>query len=198
MKQEEKNRKSREHILENAFSEFANQGYQGASINAICAAGKISKGLLYHYYADRDALYLACVDRCYHALAAYLAAHLHAETVTPNQYFDVRLAYFEEHPLDQKLFCDTVVNPPAHLHRELTECRKEFDELNETMLAAILGRETLAEGVSVQNALSQLRMFEDFVSTCLKNAGQEGRAAEEHNELCRQIFHTMLYGLIAR
>lgn len=45
MKQEVKNRKSREHILEYAFAEFAEQGYQGASVHTICAAGKISKGL---------------------------------------------------------------------------------------------------------------------------------------------------------
>lgn len=198
MKQEEKNKKSRENILENAFSEFANQGYHGASINAICIAGKISKGLLYHYYTNRDALYLSCVDRCYQELTEYLSAHLCTETVTPNQYFDVRLGYFEEHPLHQKLFCDTVVNPPAHLQQELMECRKEFDRLNETMLTAILGRETLAEKVSLHDAISQLRMFEDFVSTRLKNIGQEGWTAEEHNELCRQVFHTMLYGLIAR
>lgn len=62
MKPEEKNRKSREHILAYAFAEFAEQGYLGASVNTICAAGKIAKGLLYHYYADKDALYLSCVE----------------------------------------------------------------------------------------------------------------------------------------
>ena len=31
-------------------------GLLGASVNTICAAGKISKGLLYHYYADKDTL----------------------------------------------------------------------------------------------------------------------------------------------
>lgn len=58
MKQVEKSQKSREHILEYAFAEFAEQGYLGASVNTICTAGSISKGLLYHYYADKDALYL--------------------------------------------------------------------------------------------------------------------------------------------
>lgn len=72
MKQKEKNRKSREHILEYAFQEFAKQGYQGASVNTICAAGKISKGLLYHYYPDKDALYLACVEKCYEDLTCAL------------------------------------------------------------------------------------------------------------------------------
>ncbi|MGM9548547.1 MAG: TetR/AcrR family transcriptional regulator [Faecousia sp.] len=173
MKQEEKSRKSREHILEYAFAEFAGKGYLGASVNTICAAGKISKGLLYHYYSDKDALYLACVNMCFQELTATLEAALNAETVTPDQYFDTRLVFFAQHPLHQRLFCDTVVNPPHHLLRELAACRASFDALNETMLTAILEKETLAENISIQNAICQLRVFEDCVSTYLKNAGQE-------------------------
>lgn len=198
MKQEEKNRKSREHILEYAFAEFASQGYLGASVNTICAAGKISKGLLYHYYADKDALYLVCVEKCFQALTDALSAALDAETVTADQYFNARLVFFGEHPLHQRLFCDAVVNPPPHLLGELAKCRAPFDALNETMLTAILEKETLAEGISIPDAIRQLRMFEDCVSTYLKNAGLEAQQAEQHNQLCRQTFQTMLYGLIAR
>ena len=198
MKQEEKNQKSRAHILEHAFAEFAEQGYLGASVNAICAAGKISKGLLYHYYADKDALYLACVEACFQELTAALSAALNEQTVTPDQYFDARLTFFAQHPRHQRLFCDTVVNPPRHLHRELEECRASFDALNETMLTAILEKERLAPGLSIPDAIAQLRIFEDCVSSYLKNAGQEAQQAEKHNQLCRQTFQTMLYGLIAR
>lgn len=198
MKQEEKNRKSREHILAYAFAEFAAQGYLGASVNAICTAGSISKGLLYHYYADKDALYLACVERCFQELTAALSASLNVQTVTPDQYFDARLRYFGEHPQHQRLFCDTVVNPPAHLLEAIAACRASFDALNKAMLTAILEKETLAEGISIPDAIRQLRVFEDCVSTYLKNAGQEEQQAEQPNRLCRQTFHTMLYGLIAR
>ena len=198
MKQEEKSRKSREHILEYAFAEFAEQGYLGASVNTICAAGKISKGLLYHYYADKDALYLACVEACFQELTAALSATLNAQTVTPDQYFDARLVFFAQHPRHQRLFCDTVVNPPRHLLRELKACRASFDELNETMLTAILEKERLAPGLSIPDAIAQLRIFEDCVSTYLKNAGQEQQETDKHNRLCRQAFQTMLYGLIAR
>ena len=197
MKQEEKNRKSREHILEYAFEEFAEQGYQGASVNTICAAGRISKGLLYHYYADKDTLYLACVEKCYRELTSALSDVLDVGTVTPDRYFEVRLNFFALHPMHQRLFCDTVVNPPRHLHRELKACRASFDELNETMLTAILEKERLAPGLSIPDAIAQLRIFEDCVSTYLKNADPE-QQTDRHNQLCRQTFQTMLYGLIAR
>lgn len=198
MKQEEKNQKSRAHILAYAFTEFADQGYLGASVNTICTAGKISKGLLYHYYADRDALYLACVAQCFQELTAALSAALNPQTVTPDQYFDTRLRFFADHPRHQRLFCDTVVNPPRHLLRELAACRTSFDQLNETMLTAILEKETLAPGLSIPDAIAQLRIFEDYVSTYLKNAGLEQQQTDRHNQLCRRTFQTMLYGLIAR
>lgn len=198
MKQQEKSRKSRENILNYAFQEFAGQGYLGASVNTICSAGKISKGLLYHYYADKDALYLACVEKCFRELTDALSGQLDARTVTPDQYFNTRLVFFGEHPQHLRLFCDTVVNPPRHLLGELAQCRASFDRLNETILTAILEKEHLAEGISVPEAIRQLRVFEDCVSSYLKNAGQEAQQVQQHNQLCRQTFQTMLYGLIAR
>ena len=197
VKQAEKNKKSREHILSYAFKEFAAQGYQGASVNAICANGRISKGLLYHYYADKDALYLACVERCFRELTEYLSGHLEEETVTPDQYFDTRLQFFREHSCHQRLFCDAVINPQSHLKEALSVCRKAFDALNESMLTAILRKERLADGVSVSDAVRQLQLLADFTSTYLKNSEQGGCQLEEHERLCRQVLHTMLYGLIA-
>lgn len=138
------------------------------------------------------------MQQCFQELTAALSAALDAKTVTPDQYFDVRLVFFAQHPKHQRLFCDTVVNPPRHLLRELTACRASFDSLNETMLTAILEKETLAKGISIPDAIAQLRIFEDCVSTYLKNAGLEQQQTDKHNHLCRQTFQTMLYGLIAR
>jgi len=198
MKREEKNRKNREHILACALAEFAEQGYQGASVNTVCSRGGISKGQLYYYFTGKDGLYLACVERCFQELTVYLSTHLKVETITPDYYFDVRLEYFEKYPFHQKLFCDCAVNPPQHLREELFSCRAAFDELNETMLTAILEKETLAEGVTLRDAVQQLRIFEELVYIYLKGTGQEAIKTREHNELCRQTFHTMLYGLITR
>jgi len=59
MKQEEKNRRSRECIEEAAIRSFARQGPDNANLNQLCRENGISKGKLYHYYASKDDL-LVC------------------------------------------------------------------------------------------------------------------------------------------
>ncbi|OKZ82139.1 MAG: hypothetical protein BHV98_01455 [Clostridium sp. CAG:217_53_7] len=49
MKQEEKNRRSRECIEEAAIRSFARQGPDNANLNQLCRENGISKGKLYHY-----------------------------------------------------------------------------------------------------------------------------------------------------
>ena len=48
MKREEKNQLTRRRIMDSALAEFSKQGYGASSVNAICAAQDISKGIIYH------------------------------------------------------------------------------------------------------------------------------------------------------
>ena len=109
MKQAEKNKKSRDHILTHAFTEFATSGYAGSSLNLICAHGGISKGLLYHYYASKDELYLACVQKLFSEMTQYLSGHIHLPEITVTQYFDVRMRFFQQHPEHRQLFYDCLL-----------------------------------------------------------------------------------------
>ena len=54
MKREEKNALSRQRILEAALREFSEKGYAAASLNTVCAENGISKGIIYHYFADKE------------------------------------------------------------------------------------------------------------------------------------------------
>ncbi|MEG1748002.1 MAG: TetR/AcrR family transcriptional regulator, partial [Oscillospiraceae bacterium] len=72
MKRDEKNLISRRKILDSALAEFGTQGYGMSSVNTICTAGDISKGILYHYFRDKDELYLACVQELFDSLTEHL------------------------------------------------------------------------------------------------------------------------------
>lgn len=71
MKKEEKTELTRKRILAAAMKEFGENGYQGASLNRICDIG-IPKGLLYHNFENRDALYLACLEQSFATFTGFL------------------------------------------------------------------------------------------------------------------------------
>ena len=62
MKREEKIRQTRRRIMDSALKEFSERGYGASSVNNICVAEDISKGIIYHYFDSKDALFLACVE----------------------------------------------------------------------------------------------------------------------------------------
>lgn len=58
---------SRERILDAAVSEFAEQGFAGARVDAIAARAGINKRMLYAYVGNKKALWLAALERVYEA-----------------------------------------------------------------------------------------------------------------------------------
>lgn len=51
-----------ETILETAVKIFGQKGYASASISEIAKEAGVSVGVIYKYYLDKDALFLACID----------------------------------------------------------------------------------------------------------------------------------------
>jgi len=59
---------TRDRILKIATKEFAAHGYDGARIDAIVARCKISKNLIYHYFAGKEALFIEVIEEAYGAM----------------------------------------------------------------------------------------------------------------------------------
>lgn len=62
--QEEIKQDSRRKILMAAIVEFGEKGYEAASTNQICRQAEISKGLLFHYYKSKQALFAEALEQC--------------------------------------------------------------------------------------------------------------------------------------
>ena len=193
MKQSEKNQRSRDCILRHALAEFAEHGYAGASLNRICSQGGISKGMLYHYYTGKDALYLACVEEMFRDMACCLREAVDPLQITIDRYFTVRMHFFREHPPYRRLFYDVLMYPQTHLAGAIATCRADFDRYNNQALEALLRQERLAEGVSLEMALEQFRAFVHFLGVYLRKS-----SADDVEQKAAQLLRTMLYGLIAR
>ena len=153
MKREEKNQQTRRRILESALAEFAEQGYGASSVNTISNGEGLSKGIIYHYFPTKDDLYLACVEECFQMLTGHLQSHTNMEGQTAEerleQYFRVRLDFFEQNPQYQRIFCDAVIMPPAHLEASIQEKKAPFDRFNIDSLNRML------EPVSLRSDLSR-------------------------------------------
>ena len=193
MKQSEKNQKSRALILTHAFTEFASHGYEGSSLNHICARGNLSKGLLYHYYKNKDALYLSCVHVLFDDMTRYLRSEINLSTVTVEQYFTVRMRFFRQHPLHRKLFSDLLLYPQNRLQQEIGKCRAEFDAFNNAALQSVLQKEPLRSQLSMEEALLQFRSFVHFLGIYIRED-----AASDAEQKANDLLQTMLYGLLAR
>jgi TetR/AcrR family transcriptional regulator len=63
---------SRAAILQAAIREFAQRGIAGARTDAIAAAAKVNKALLYYYFEDKETLYGAALDHAFGQMGDYL------------------------------------------------------------------------------------------------------------------------------
>ncbi|MBB4567923.1 TetR/AcrR family transcriptional regulator [Rhizobium leucaenae] len=55
-------------ILEAATEEFAAHGFGGARVDAIAARAQTNKRMLYHYFGDKEGLYVAVLEATYAAI----------------------------------------------------------------------------------------------------------------------------------
>jgi len=55
-------------ILEAAVQEFTERGYEGARVDNIAARAAINKRMLYHYFGNKQALYVAVLEGTYTAI----------------------------------------------------------------------------------------------------------------------------------
>lgn len=202
MNREEKNLQTRQKIIDSALSEFGKKNYSEASMNTICAAGNISKGIIYHYFKDKDELYLLCVRACFDALTKYLdnsgltdAAPIEAALA---RYFDARTAFFEAYPLYLGIFCSAIMNPPLHLTVSIDDITSGFHRQAVSILTTLLKTQKLRPDITMEDVVEVFCEYQDFVNTRfqMKTAGET--TLKEHEARCRRSLQILLYGVIER
>lgn len=107
-------------ILAAAVREFMEKGYSGARINEIAKRAGANKRMLYHYFGDKEALYLAVLEGAYVAIRSaesklHLADHDPVEGIRELALFTWR--YFIEHPEFLSLLQTENMMKARHLKR---------------------------------------------------------------------------------
>ncbi len=94
-------KRSRRAILKAATDEFVAHGFSGASVNEIAARAAINKRMLYHYFGNKEELFLAVLEAAYERIRTGERT-LELDHLEPMQAIErlVRFSYdhFFEHP----------------------------------------------------------------------------------------------------
>jgi AcrR family transcriptional regulator len=92
---------TRERILKAAITQFAQHGFAGARIEAICAEADVNGRMVYHYYVDKAGLYLAVLE---HVLGELRVEELKLDVSSLEPLtglltmFDFTFGHFSRHP----------------------------------------------------------------------------------------------------
>lgn len=202
MNRHEKNLRTRQKIMSSAFEEFGGKSYGEASLNTICSAGTLSKGIIYHYFKDKDELYLACVKECFDALTDYLDGLVMVKGTPVERamagYFDARITFFGKHPHYLGVFCSAVIHPPVHLLPAIHEITAGFDAQAVSVLTALLETVQLRPDVTTEEVVEVFREYQDFVNARFQKQTYGERTLKEHEERCRRSLLILLYGVVDR
>jgi len=114
---------SRHRILMAAIREFAENGYIGASTNAIVRNARTSKGLLFHYFGSKKDLFLAAFECSVEFMVDYFLKNLGSLPNDPVDRFvawaSLKLRMLAEEPLMYKMAVGGVLEAPEDVRPEL-------------------------------------------------------------------------------
>jgi len=93
--------RTKEAILQAAQHEFAEKGLNGARIDEIAQRSGANKRMIYHYLGNKEALYLAVLERTYEEIRS-AELELHLENLSPaegmRKLVSFSFNYFQENP----------------------------------------------------------------------------------------------------
>ena len=114
----------RQLIVEAAVSEFAQRGYEAASVGRVARAAGVARTVLYDHFPSKHALFVEIVDMEQETLLSYLGAALGSRGTTEERWraaFDAFFAFVEEQPLGWRLLFPS--HPPVD-HTAAAEYRR--------------------------------------------------------------------------
>ena len=111
-------KKTANRILLAATDEFTQKGFGGARVDAIAERANSNKRMLYHYFGNKDKLFLAVLEQAYAKIRAQ-EQELHLENIEPEQAVRtlVRFTfnYFVENPEFIQLLNSENLYKAAHI-----------------------------------------------------------------------------------
>lgn len=205
MQRELKSKLSIDKIVSAATEKFAEDGYAATSVDSVCEACGLSKGLIYHYFEKKEDLYLACAKKCFSEFAEYLDANAFSVDGLPKgleEYMKLRENYFACNPIACKMFLRTVFDVPKNMQDVVLAARAPLDKQNEKIVHSMLGKSQLSRGITLKDASSILmgfeRSFHIEAAKEIKNTSDVAEVFRMHETMLTKWISILLYGLIEK
>jgi AcrR family transcriptional regulator len=144
----------RDLIVEAALREFAQRGYEAASVGRIAAAAGVSRTVMYDHFPSKHALFVELLSAQHTALLEHLSAALGAEGPMRERMkatFDAFFAFAEEHPLAWRLLFPD--HPPMDPDAA-GEYRRRRGESNR-LLARLLAADARRAGIDPESPVGR-------------------------------------------
>ena len=203
MKQQERQKKSKEKILQAAITEFSASGYDKVTMENICTRHGISKGMMYHYYSGKDDLFLLCVQNMYQMMQQYLEENM-AEPEKKDalhalkEFWMLRESFFGEHPPFKNIFENALLRTPPHLFEKIEEIRGPIEALNRQFLHRTIGKIELRENLKKENVSIYLEAMESVFWKLVEQYRREQRISDVHSlmEAAGELWDMVLLGVV--
>lgn len=203
MKQQERQKKSKEKILQAAITEFSASGYDKVTMENICTRHGISKGMMYHYYSGKDDLFLLCVQNMYQMMQQYLEENM-AELEKKDalhalkEFWMLRESFFGEHPPFKNIFENALLRTPPHLFEKIEEIRGPIEALNRQFLHRTIGKIELRENLKKENVSIYLEAMESVFCKLVEQYRREQRISDVHSlmEAAGELWDMVLLGVV--
>lgn len=202
MQREQQIKKMRTKIIQNAIQEFNENGYEMASLNKVCSGAGISKGIIYHYFKDKDELYLACVAECYQAMCTFYYEH-GSNILTAGRieaFMHLRMEFFKAFPMLRGLFFHSLLHTPVRLKKKVESHRSELDDLNYVVYRNYLSRHSLRKSITEAEAMDYFELIQDSYNDHFRNDLENGidleAAIQRHEQKIPKLIDMMMFGVI--
>ncbi|MFZ5986193.1 MAG: TetR/AcrR family transcriptional regulator [Bacillota bacterium] len=152
----------RKKIIDISMEEFAQNGYEKASTNAIVKKAGISKGILFHYFGNKKNLYLYIVD---YGIDCILKHFYNDNTEMPTDIFEKLMAWslkklkvYYDLPVVSKVIMNAFTDIPDELREEMMERQQKIYKQNMPLLLKDIDTTRFRKGVDSNKAIELILM----------------------------------------
>ena len=144
-------------ILDACLEEFALNGYEEASTNAVVKKANIPKGTLFFYFGSKKDLYLYVIDRAVERFVAFINQ---ADAKQPSDLFErllyrstIRFQFALQEPTLYQFFYNAFLNTPEAFQSDLQSRYSTYASASRQFLYEGLDRSKFKENIDIEQAI---------------------------------------------